>query len=236
VEFPAEALELYGIPPEEFTARRDELSRRMKEGGDDAGAKFVRGLKRPSVAAYLLNLVARQDPDQIERLLDAGERLRGAGSRDEIQKAQGDRQSLISAVTRSALSVASDEGRSVSASLKEKVSETLLAVATDEEARILLSEGRLTREVAPGSLGPAAVFEFSPEAEPTPKPSDERADRLVEEAEGLMAEAKRLKKEANELKAEADRIEREAEAAADRAAKAEAAARRRLEKAEELRG
>src|SRR5919199_4011126 len=90
----AELDRLYGLPLDEFTGARNELAARLRKEGDADAAAEVRGLSKPSVSAWLANLLARRDPEGMRGLLDAGERLRraqadalGGGSADELRDA-----------------------------------------------------------------------------------------------------------------------------------------------------
>jgi hypothetical protein len=63
---------LFALPPEEFTAARDRLARELSDGGNKEAAKEVKGLKRPTVAAWAVNQTVRGHPDALERLTKAG--------------------------------------------------------------------------------------------------------------------------------------------------------------------
>src|SRR5438128_9479272 len=69
---------LYGLPPDEFTAARNQLSARLKKEGDTAAAAEVKALRKPSAAAWILNQLQRREPKLLQGLLDAGEELRRA--------------------------------------------------------------------------------------------------------------------------------------------------------------
>ena len=55
-----EADDLYGLPLGEFTAARDALAKRLRGEKRREDADFVKGLKRPSVAAGAINLAVRE--------------------------------------------------------------------------------------------------------------------------------------------------------------------------------
>jgi hypothetical protein len=71
----AEIGRLYGLPPERFTAARDDLAKRLRRSGAGEAAGAVKALRRPTVAAWAVNRLAREQPDALEELLDAGRRL-----------------------------------------------------------------------------------------------------------------------------------------------------------------
>ena len=69
---------LFELPPEEFIAARDELAKRLKGEGRTEDAAQVRSLRRPTVAAWAANQVARRHPEDVKELLEAGVALRQA--------------------------------------------------------------------------------------------------------------------------------------------------------------
>ena len=54
---------LYAVPPEEFMAERKRLVAEAKADGDPAVAKEIGTLRKPSLAAWAVNLLAREAPD-----------------------------------------------------------------------------------------------------------------------------------------------------------------------------
>ena len=74
-----EALDhLYGVDPEAFVAERKRLARELKDAGDAASADAVAKTRKPTVAAWALNQLARKQRRDVDLLLDAGHRLRQA--------------------------------------------------------------------------------------------------------------------------------------------------------------
>jgi len=74
-----EALDdLYGADPAEFVAERKRLARELKDAGDAAAADAVAKTRKPTVAAWALNQLARKQRRDVDLLLDAGHRLRQA--------------------------------------------------------------------------------------------------------------------------------------------------------------
>ena len=195
--------ELYSLPLEEFTAARNELAKRL-EGSD---ARDVKALKKPSLAAWTVNQLARRHNDELSRLFDLRDEL-GSGDASTVRSATQDRKRLISQLTDHARSILTEAGHPAGASTLEGVSKTLLAGGTDQERDAILA-GRLTRELAPsgfeGAFG-VAPAEDAVEEEPE---VDSRSARRAEE----------LSKKADDAEAEATRVEREAEAAQKTAGK-----------------
>jgi hypothetical protein len=72
--------ELYQLPPAAFTAARDAAVAHAKTGGDADAAAALAAMKKPSVAAWLVNLVALRSPESVHRLLALGQTIRSAQS------------------------------------------------------------------------------------------------------------------------------------------------------------
>ena len=190
----------------------------------------MKALKRPSVAAYGLNIVARGHPDLITDLIDAGERLGAATSRKAMEEAKADRQAAIGAITTQAASLLEGQDRPVSAQVREKLTETLLAAATDEETRERLKAGQLLKEAVPGGFGESVVA-FAPEVEEGEhRRTSDRVGKLKAEADVKLAEARKAAAESMRAMRESEELEKAAAAARERAEKLDNIARR----AEEL--
>ena len=69
---------LYGVRPEEFTALRKELAAAARKRGDSDGAKLIAGARRPTTAAWVVNLLVRADATARRRLAELSEALRAA--------------------------------------------------------------------------------------------------------------------------------------------------------------
>ena len=161
------AEELYGLPPAEFTRARDERAKELRKSGDREAADGVKALRKPTVAAWALNQLARQRRKELGRLLKAGEGLRAAqeellagGDRSAFQKAAAAERELVADLTGATQEIVSKAGERPGAGLDEKVSATLHAAALDEDVAEELRAGRLTRErEAIGGFGAAGTFD-----------------------------------------------------------------------------
>jgi hypothetical protein len=158
----AEELErLYLQAPERFTAERDALAKRLREDGDREAAQEVRKLRKPSLAAWLVNQLGLREPDDVEALLDAGERLRGAeqamlagkGDGDELRVAAVEERDAIERLVAAARRIAADDDRKLNQATLDRVAETLQAAGADEETAEKVRAGRLTRETRRASIG-----------------------------------------------------------------------------------
>jgi hypothetical protein len=179
--------DLYAVEPEEFVAARDAVVRSLKAAGDAAGAARVAKLRRPTVAAWALNTVARSHPDAIGDLLDAGARLRAA----QEEALRGDAAALRTATAARRTAVAA-VGALVAEVLGERagaqagaVSATLEAATVDESVAEALRAGRLDRERSAAGAG----FGFGDVGDWTPPPPKKPAQQAAPAAKGAKAAA-----------------------------------------------
>lgn len=63
--FSSVADELYSLPRNEFTAARNAAAKQAREQGHRELAEQIGGLRRPSTAAWVANLLAREQPTEI---------------------------------------------------------------------------------------------------------------------------------------------------------------------------
>jgi hypothetical protein len=156
------AEELYGLPPGEFTGARDERAKELRGAGDRDAANAVKALRRPTVAAWALNQLARRRRKELDKLLAAGDDLRAAqeellagGDRAGFQEAAARERDLVAKLASDAAALASEAGER-GTGLQEKVAETLHAAALDEDTADELRAGRLVKErEAIGGFGAA---------------------------------------------------------------------------------
>jgi hypothetical protein len=145
--------ELYGLSPAEFTRARDERTKALRKEGRRDEAEAVKALRKPTVAAWALNQLARTRQKDVQRLLAAGNDLRAAqdellsgGDRKAFQSAAAEERDEVAKLAREATSLAGEAGERPSAALTEKIAATLHAAALDEETAEELRAGRLVRE------------------------------------------------------------------------------------------
>jgi hypothetical protein len=226
------AEELYGVAPGEFTSARDARAKELRKRGERDAADAVKELRKPTVAAWALNQLARGRPKDVERLLSAGDELRAAqeellagGERSAFQEAASTERELVAQLSADAATLASEAGQR-SGSLQEKLAGTLHAAALDEETAAELRAGRLTRERdAIGGFGGVATAAPGRAARTESAPQD--AGRGAARAKRA-AERGRSKDAAKSARSKgADKRARSKDAAADTAA-VEARQRQRL--------
>ena len=214
---------LYALPLDEFTARRNELAKRLKKDGDEGAAEHVTALVKPTVPAWTINQLARRQKKEVQALLATGTRLRKAqqralagGGATALTAAQAEERESMRELMQRATAILEEAGRTPTRAVLERIRATLGAAVLTDPERAVLKAGRLTTEVQ------VSGFDALAGIRPAPKdaPPDELAARRRQKAE-REKKRKRLEKRARDLADEAD----EAEEAAERAEQAAAEAR-----------
>jgi hypothetical protein len=126
--------ELYALPLAEFTRTRDERAKALRKAGDRDEADAVKALRKPTVAAWALNQLARRRPKEVKGLVAAGEDLRAAqeellagGDRRAFQSAAATERDQVAKLAREAVELAAEDGERASPALTEKIAATLHA-------------------------------------------------------------------------------------------------------------
>jgi hypothetical protein len=139
--------ELYALPPEQFTAARNARAQAAKAAGDKEAAARIAGLRKPTVLAWLVNLLVRELPDEVGAFLDLGDALREATatlSGPELRQLSGQRHRLVQALVRQARDLARQAGYRTTEDVARGLEETLAAALTDPAVAEQLRAGRLT--------------------------------------------------------------------------------------------
>src|SRR4051794_10568991 len=117
--------ELYGLALPAFTPARDARAKELK--GSPLSAR-VKGLRKPSTAAWVVNLLVRRETGQVEQVLSVGQALREAQasmSGEELRALTRQRRQLTAAVTTQARRVAKEAGTRVTDAGSDHVEATL---------------------------------------------------------------------------------------------------------------
>ena len=152
---------LYALPLDEFVSERDALAKQLRKEGDREAAAAVKALRKPSVAAWAVNQVRRDRPEDVRRLIDVTEELHrvyaglsSAGARERLSEAAAMQRDLVALLSRCAAQLLDAGGHSASDATLAKVADTLRAAALDRELRQQLTDGRVVKERRAASLGP----------------------------------------------------------------------------------
>ena len=134
---------LYAGPADTFTESRNAAAR---ETGDKALAAQVKKLKKPSVAAWAVNLLVRRETEQIDTVLELAESLRAAAEAldgEELRALTRQRRQLTSALATTARSLARDAGVRLTEPVVEQVEGMLNAAMLDPVAAEVIRTGRV---------------------------------------------------------------------------------------------
>ena len=228
---------LYDLEPEGFVVARDALAKRLREDGQNEEASEVRALRRPTVAAWALNRLARDKPGDVAGLFEVGRDLRVAqrgalsGLRGgALREAARRRRVVVDRLVVAAEEILEASGRS--GSHRDAITRTLETALGDDDAAEALRTGRLEKELdrppgfgdltglvpVPQALddgdegGPSKAGSKT-KAKAAPK-EDPRLRRLRSQRDAAADDARRASREAVGAGERAVQADREAEAAA----------------------
>ncbi|NPD06779.1 hypothetical protein HN031_19060 [Nocardioides sp. zg-1308] len=172
--------DLYALPLADFTPSRDALVKEHK--ADKALAAGIKGLRKASAAAWVVNLLVRRDPDQVDQVLAVGAALRDAQENldaAQLREFTKQRRQLTASVTTAARRMAREEGVRTTESVADQVEATLTAAMLEPDAARAVRSGLLVTAIEATGLGdldlsgavalPEALG-FSATARPAPGP------------------------------------------------------------------
>jgi len=136
------AEKLYGLPPDEFTAARDDAA---KQASDPVLRKAIKSLRKPTVSAHAVNRLVREHPEDVDDLLGLGDELRAAmiGDKGDVRRLTEQRRDLISSL------VAAD----LPAAVRDDVTATFEAATADPELGAAVRSGRLVKPLRYAGFG-----------------------------------------------------------------------------------
>ncbi|MFC6009840.1 hypothetical protein [Nocardia lasii] len=152
--------ELYSLDPGDFVATRAERAARARAEGDRDLAKAITALRKPTIAAWTVNLLARHAPAEITALLDLGAALRSAQrqlSGDKLRTLGTRRQQVVTAMTKRAAELAAEHDRPAGEQVLREVGQTLTAALADPEVADQVRAGVLSSTVTYDGFGPAGL-------------------------------------------------------------------------------
>ncbi|WP_433552694.1 hypothetical protein ACQP08_04270 [Micromonospora zamorensis] len=230
--------QLYRTPPDRFVAARDAAVADARRAGDPSTARQLARLRRPTLAAWLVNLLAIRRPELVADLVELADELRTAQ-----RELRGPRLRELSAQRRAVVGALVAEVRKLAAAEPDappagrlplaEVEATLNAAFSDAEVAEQVQAGRLLRaasyagfgEVPRPQLRLVTADDDEPEEErPARRPGAQRA--RPEPATRTDRAAPGTDRAASRKDRAAERAE-QAERAAQRAARAERARQRR---------
>jgi hypothetical protein len=188
-----EPSDLYGLPLEQFTSERNTLVRELRRDGQRDAATEVSGLRKPSLGAWAVNQLVRTQSRAIGELFRAGDALRqtqadlvaGRSDAASLRRAVESERNAVDGLVRRAGGLLTSDGHQLSAATLEQVSETLHAAAIDEQARSQVQDGCLDRELRYVGLDalPGAGQARRGRASSRPQPAPKRPSATERERE-----------------------------------------------------
>jgi hypothetical protein len=229
VDLDTAADELYAVSPDDFIERRKQLVAEARQEGNREIATQIGKLRRPTRSAWLINLLAREESDNINALFELGAALQQAQQRmagDELRQLSAERRKTVDALARRAVELGRQQGYEAPDGASQEVGQTLQSALGDQEIADLVRAGHLTQAVTYGGFGPTDLASALGASLPTkapsrpekqaeaPQPPPKRDAKQRREAEKAASEARELATEARQA---AESAEEEAEAATQRA-------------------
>ncbi len=195
------AAELYRLPPEAFVTARSDRVKALRADGETDAAKQVAGLRKPTVGAWLVNLLVADEPELADQVSALAEQLRTAQdqlSGEDLRALGRQRQELVSGLVARARGLARDAGRKVTGSVLDSEVESSLraALADPDVAREVLS-GRLTHATEFTGFGPAPTSSAAaPTTTKSAKPAARKgsAAKVAPDSKQTAAERKKAEK------------------------------------------
>jgi hypothetical protein len=132
------------------------MSDDARQAGQRDLASSLKKLRKPSVGAWLANLLVLEQSSDVQRLVDLGAELRAPKRKiegEQIRRASKEKSDVVSKLVRDAKSKASRAGQSVSAAASEELEATLEAAFADPKAAESLLGGCLSSGLRYSGLG-----------------------------------------------------------------------------------
>jgi hypothetical protein len=239
--------QLYSSSLEDFVGERTRLVKELRAAGKPGDAETLAKSRKPTVAAWVLNQLARRNRREVDLLLDAGHRLREAqasalagGDREAFARAQKAQIQMLRRLRGDAERLLEKTRGGSSASVVDQVEQALRASAVSEAGREALARGRFVEppraegfdvvsQLASGSssMGKTVPRKDTAQSERREATATLKAARArLRDAERTAAQTQRaaegLSRDAERARGEADAAQARADAAR---ARADAAAR-----------
>ncbi|MFF6776569.1 hypothetical protein ACFY8W_23865 [Streptomyces sp. NPDC012637] len=212
--------ELYGLKPSEFTAARDAYVAEARRAKEPATAKAIAALRRPPLAAWAANLLARQRAEEAGQFLTLGETLRQAHrtlDAEQLRAASRRRHQLVTALAHTAAVLAQEAGQPVSDTVLREIEQILHGVLAHPDVAELWGKGRLAK-VPEAAVGFAAVapeegtVRTTPAKKPAPKEGrGSKDEERVREDKEHVREDKEHVREVEKQRLEVEKRRREDE-------------------------
>lgn len=211
--------ELAAAAPDEFVLVRSRLERELKAAGEVEAAKEVHRRRRPHLAAWATNQLARRNAGDVDELLDVTARVAQAqhgavsgGGGDDLRELTRERNELLDRLTADGVHLLRGQAPKPD-TYRDNIAATLDAASLDPARSDELRTGRLTHPLAPpAGFGPDAS---GPVVAGAPRGRDDRKarDKAKREVAQVQKRAKELADARDDARAEQASAEIEVESA-----------------------
>lgn len=138
---------LYGLRPQEFTAHRDAAAKEARAAGDRPLATEIAALRKPTVSAWLMNLLVREDSGLAPQLRALADGMRAAEASldgEQLRELNTQRRQLVASLAGRARRLGAAAGQRVGESVVQELERTLTAALADPDVTAEVLSGRLT--------------------------------------------------------------------------------------------
>jgi DNA repair exonuclease SbcCD ATPase subunit len=138
---------LYSAPPSDFVARRDAAVKDARAAGDRELAREIGTLRKPTVSAWLVNELIRNDAHLAARLRELGDGLREAERSLDgpaLRELSTQRRRFVASLVATAGRLAAQHGSRMTDSVGQEIDATLTAALADPRTAAEVTSGRLT--------------------------------------------------------------------------------------------
>ncbi|KQR11847.1 hypothetical protein [Cellulomonas sp. Leaf334] len=168
--------DLYSGAPSDFVARRDAAVKAARADKDRELATAIGELRKPTVSAWLVNLLVRDDAALAGQIVALGEGLRDAEKSLDgpaLRELSKQRRQLVRSLVARARKLAQPTGQKIGDAVVQELDATLTAALADPAVAREVVSGRLTAAREYAGFGSADASD-SPAPAPTPPPSKEK--------------------------------------------------------------
>lgn len=147
---------LYRVPPNQFIGARDDKVREARAAGSADLASSLKKLRKPSVGAWLANVLVSEHPRAVEQLIELGAQLRASSNGldgDRIRTVSKQKNQAVSELLRIAQSIASRGDQPASTGALTELESTLESAFADPDAAQALRGAQLVNGMHYSGLG-----------------------------------------------------------------------------------
>ena len=208
----AAADELYAVLPAEFIAARDARAKQAGSDDDEELYRQIKALRRPSAAAWLVNLLARSE-EGLGEFSDLSQRLRDAQTHLDaptMKELGQERTRVVAGLVERAVALAkeADPQYRDTATVRDQVTSTLTAAVADPTAEAAVTSGRLVSPLSYAGFGEVDISDAvatplhvvrQKEEKPAPRKAEKKVDqRALDRARADLERADEALEEAEE--------------------------------------